>query len=872
MSFVLSLTNSLRVSLEGRSVVPERKTLRSLSYQMLPQFVFDTYPTFVEFVEVFLDFLEKRYSPDGVPNPGPYHILKNLIDTSDIDRTELEFVYYVKNTLGRNLPAVTRHDLRSFLKSIRNFYLAKGTEKSIQFFFRSVFGTYSRIYLPKKDLIRASSNTWYRPYRTQLQFLGGAVLSDIELGELFDASVFGQTSGVTAWLGEVIAPGYVEILSSSGEFSAGETVTVVKTNGTSIDLWIPLGGIGYSTGSFLTDDGMPSSTKRLQDSNYWQEFSYEIVSSNQISDIINPMVMNTHPAGFKIFAKVENETPEVIDDGEEIGVLSLLNIIMSNEIAVDDNIDVVFVPTNLSFVTYVQSYVDNGEMLDGDLGFLYEDSTAFDLFRLQDLQADEPSQSILAFFGGRKVPCRFAKDQGAYIGFSEALIEDIGELPIENSTEANVRILNRKTLPNEVLIPTEAQAQTSFTLYGQNDIGSGWSNSAVTGKCCLVFENGLLVPAITMSSALVGGKYVAALTGMSMEIDPVFELVYFSERDLAKGTHTFTRVLASGETIVNFLPSHANTPNALVFLNGKFLVPDREFKIDAGKLVLRVPSVTLGDFVYVVLLRQSADASVILEPLLGTFERYELSYPYDNPVEIVPTKLVSNLMEAFQWNSFSKSNWYPDELSAELGVPLEGLFVSSDFMLGPGEKELVTKLSANGTEINKGPYLNMADFVPADGDPFTVNIWFNLSDVSGIKPLIAIGEMDTGNLFVDSTLNVRIVRVGSEERLYVRAGNGVSLYSTYLVIEPLVWNMLTVRYNGTNLIVQVNNGAKTTVSAPGILSPASTSEAFSIGKDDGNYFIGGVAYFGMWNMVLRDHEITEMYNSGLALERPVLYI
>ncbi|HCT53861.1 MAG TPA: hypothetical protein DF712_15535, partial [Balneola sp.] len=54
-------------------------------------------------------------------------------------------------------------EIKKVLKRIRSFYLAKGTESSIEFLIRLLFDVYVETYRPGEDIFTSSGGFWYSP-------------------------------------------------------------------------------------------------------------------------------------------------------------------------------------------------------------------------------------------------------------------------------------------------------------------------------------------------------------------------------------------------------------------------------------------------------------------------------------------------------------------------------------------------------------------------------------------------------------------------------------------------------------------------------------------------------------------------------------
>ncbi len=139
----------------------------------------------------------------------------------------------------------------------------------------------------------------------------------VEVSDPFtlEESVVGLTSGATAIFKEQnletgiikmydlgIAP-FVEGEIFQGQTS-GETAKIdsyTRTNipgltGTSV----------YRTGKYLGEDGFISeASKKIQDSYYWQDFSYVVKTASSIVSWRNNLLSTVHPAGWALFGQID---------------------------------------------------------------------------------------------------------------------------------------------------------------------------------------------------------------------------------------------------------------------------------------------------------------------------------------------------------------------------------------------------------------------------------------------------------------------------------------------------------------------------------------------------------------------------------------
>ena len=68
---------------------------------------------------------------------------------------------------------------------------------------------------------------------------------------------------------------------------------------------LEIGSITKTTGQFIDDIGKPSEIiQKIQDSYYYQEFSYAVKSAVSINEWKEILIRNVHPASFKVFGEL----------------------------------------------------------------------------------------------------------------------------------------------------------------------------------------------------------------------------------------------------------------------------------------------------------------------------------------------------------------------------------------------------------------------------------------------------------------------------------------------------------------------------------------------------------------------------------------
>lgn len=232
----------------------------------LPQFIRDDHETFQAFLESYYEYLEQSGELSDVGN--------NLIEYFDIDKTLTSFADHMYNEFMLSIPRDISADKAIVLKHIKDFYRAKGSEKSLKFLMRVLYGLEATIYYPKKDILRTDHGTWYvqKSLRVSNVAVDGTSNTNLTGLSLFiNKRVYGQTSNASATIERVdrfyeYGQQINEIVLSNitGTFDSGEelwcyvnedNVTNVTANVLSsgiLNLRIYDGGSGYHIGDPLT--------------------------------------------------------------------------------------------------------------------------------------------------------------------------------------------------------------------------------------------------------------------------------------------------------------------------------------------------------------------------------------------------------------------------------------------------------------------------------------------------------------------------------------------------------------------------------------------------------------------------------------------
>jgi hypothetical protein len=142
--------------------IDDNKQLSELISSQLPEFVRVDHPTLVAFLTAYYEWMDIRRDEGMLISP------MSMRDVPDVDRTMDQFVAEFKKEYLFQFPeslAVSPEtgkpvDERKLIKTIKQFYRAKGTEKAYEFLFRILYDTGVEFYYPKTDILRLSSGKW----------------------------------------------------------------------------------------------------------------------------------------------------------------------------------------------------------------------------------------------------------------------------------------------------------------------------------------------------------------------------------------------------------------------------------------------------------------------------------------------------------------------------------------------------------------------------------------------------------------------------------------------------------------------------------------------------------------------------------------
>ncbi len=288
------------------------KTVSVLLPDQIPDYVQEYYPLFVIFVTKYYEWLEQQGNAQQV--------IQNIRLNGDIDTTASSLVTRFMQQFVPDQPLNAAADRSIIVKYFRDFYQKKGSEDSFKFFFRAFFDDEIQTFYPSSVLFKTSDNTWYVERKLKVVPATGNPSNSVS------TSIVGQSSGARAVVNtaNLVTDGgnYWELIlqpnSAVGVFSVGETLRATYWNWetrTSSQVTMTLAEpVITSQGRFLNTHSMLSADQVLQDSYYYQQFSYVLRTRIGRDQWASAIMKQLHPAGMIMFNDLLLDAVDVAAD------------------------------------------------------------------------------------------------------------------------------------------------------------------------------------------------------------------------------------------------------------------------------------------------------------------------------------------------------------------------------------------------------------------------------------------------------------------------------------------------------------------------------------------------------------------------------
>lgn len=172
--------------------------ISNLVKTQVPFFVRNDHENFVKFLEAYYEYLEQ----DG----KTVNRAKILKEQHDVDQAIDMFAERLYDYYLKLVPTNIKADKNIILKHAKDFYTARGTEKSIAFLLNILLAdSNSSFYYPKQDVLKASDGKWF--IEKSLKIQGDTVVDSnddpvtndlITIKNFSGKKIYGATSNATA--------------------------------------------------------------------------------------------------------------------------------------------------------------------------------------------------------------------------------------------------------------------------------------------------------------------------------------------------------------------------------------------------------------------------------------------------------------------------------------------------------------------------------------------------------------------------------------------------------------------------------------------------------------------------------------------------
>ena len=170
----------------------------------IPEWVRIEYPKYASFIKSYFSFLDAddTYTESlGLSSQSPNYVLQELLDRFSVSHYHGDFLETLLQQYCIDFPEDKSIDTRFLIKRIRDFYTAKGSRRSIETFFKMVYGEEVEVFRPSEYVLRASDGVWNKEVTIKVYENREVtpVFNPLELrGRKIDIYYYESTASITA--------------------------------------------------------------------------------------------------------------------------------------------------------------------------------------------------------------------------------------------------------------------------------------------------------------------------------------------------------------------------------------------------------------------------------------------------------------------------------------------------------------------------------------------------------------------------------------------------------------------------------------------------------------------------------------------------
>lgn len=205
------------------------KYISQFIQNQFPRFYQEEGENFMLFVKAYYEYMETESVNHEIPNGGPVAEARELIGYRDIDNTLERFLEFFQKKYLYGIPFNVITSKRFLLKHILDVYRSKGTIQCYRLLFKLIYDEDIEIYLPGRDILKASDGTWVEPKYLELS---GTDNLDHYIGKTI-VGVSSRTTAVVenyvkeAFNYDIINTMYISnMLPQGGDFVVGEFIVL----------------------------------------------------------------------------------------------------------------------------------------------------------------------------------------------------------------------------------------------------------------------------------------------------------------------------------------------------------------------------------------------------------------------------------------------------------------------------------------------------------------------------------------------------------------------------------------------------------------------------------------------------------------------
>lgn len=214
-----------------------------------PGFVSEDHPIFLQLMSLYYKWMESYRNV--------LYDTHRITQYQDIDYSIDEFTEQFFKEFLVHIPRSVVADKKILLKNIKEFYRAKGTEKSYKLFFRMLYNTSVSFYYPRVDILKVSDGKWVQNKTIKVFLRSGTA------NQITGKRIIGKSSRAIAYVERVLVTQegpitayelFLNRSSINGKFIGSETITTEDNLVEAIVSYIPVRikftntGKGYNIG------------------------------------------------------------------------------------------------------------------------------------------------------------------------------------------------------------------------------------------------------------------------------------------------------------------------------------------------------------------------------------------------------------------------------------------------------------------------------------------------------------------------------------------------------------------------------------------------------------------------------------------------